>query len=244
MSWNLRMALARIVGGLLWIWVRLRNRTRIRRRRRVFRRRVPRLDGNWTGNGNGKTRGGCEFVGSNYRWSRVFFIVTAVMTTVGTYSHVQLIAFNLLDFISVSPCLRPSPESPFPSLLALPWKEKEQAKRSQASQTISISIGQGLAADCDFSRCRCNCSLSVQFDLIFPNFLTSPWGPKECTHQIDILFNILVCVLRCVFCPPGHWLSWQAGRMCAVVPIANRFVFCVCAGPGYELPGRLAANCT
>jgi len=38
------------------------------------------------------------------------------------------------------------------------------------------------------------------------------------------LFNILECVLRCVFCPPGQ-LDVVAGRMCVVVPIAIVFVF-------------------
>lgn len=72
---------------------------RIRWRQRVFRFCVPRPSvGTRT-----RIADRCGFVGSNYRWSGVFFIVTAVMTTVGTYFHVQLIAFNLLDFISVSP---------------------------------------------------------------------------------------------------------------------------------------------
>lgn len=109
----------------------------------------------------------------------IVVLALVVVVAVGTYSHVQLIAFNLLDFISVFrrllcflPFCCPCPAAPAACLSAISYSlSLDRFFLLLDMILVLILISRDTSA--------CNCNLSVQFDLIFGSLgsvLPSPCG--------------------------------------------------------------------
>jgi len=238
-----------LLVAMLWILIRtgagIRIRIGVRWGRRVFRLCVLRPPTDT------RTRiaDRCEFVGSNYRWSGVFFIVTAVMTTVGTYSHVQLIAFNLLDFISVSPWLGLRGTSFFWGFRG-GWEVPKLVIR-WSGQTISILIGRPAASGLWFLsmplQLQLKCAIWFDFCPFFDRSSRSlrpaarPGFPaRKCSTKLTfcLIFSSVFCAVFSA--RRGSSMSLQAG---CVWWCRLRLCLCLCRGRIW-IAGRLAENCT